>query len=265
MFCFSKYRVFFFHFNTYHIVMECFFRIAIVENEKADSAKLFDLLERYFAQQTTTLTHDVKVYQNAFDFIDEANQYNLVFMDIEMPGITGLEASFKVREKSKDLPLIIFVTNMAQFAIDGYKVNALDFCLKPITYEDLFIPMEKARAVLMNMQERVLTIKTRSEILRLRVSLIQYIEMIAHDIHIVYQTDEGEEKDVRYRGSLKAFEENLEGTTLVRINSGCFINVNYFASFNASQSSVELKNGAVLALSRSNKRSFLNAITRSGI
>ena len=242
--------------------MENLFRIAIVENDPEDTSRLLALLERYFKLRRDT--HDIKVYPNAFEFVDEASAYNLIFMDIEMPGLSGMEASFKVRENGLNFPLIIFVTNMAQFAIDGYKVNALDFCLKPITYEDLFIPMEKARAILMSSQEKILTIKAKNEVVRLAQSSIIYIEMVAHDIHIVYRKEDGE-GEIRYRGALKSIEDNLEGTTLVRINSGCFINVNFFDTYNAAQSMAILKNGASFPVSRSNRRNFLTAITRSGL
>ena len=242
--------------------MEHFFRIAIVENDEGDAANLHALLERYF--ETHQETHEITVYPNAFEFVDEAQAYNLVFMDIEMPGLSGMEASFKVRENNLAMPLIVFVTNMAQFAIDGYKVNALDFCLKPLTYEDLFIPMEKARAILTSSQERILTVKAKSEVIRLALSTILYVEVIAHDIHIVYQKD-GAEGQVRFRGALKSIEKDLEGTSFVRINSGCFINVNFFETYNVAQSLAVLKNGASFPVSRSNRRSFLNAITRSGL
>ena len=242
--------------------MENFFRIAIVENDESDADRLLSLLERYFSSRPET--HEIKVYHNAFEFVDDASAYNLIFMDIEMPGLSGMEASFKIRENGLSMPLIIFVTNMAKFAIDGYKVNALDFCLKPITYEDLFIPMEKARAILMSTQDKILTIKAKNEVVRLSLSSIIYIEMIAHDIHVVYQKDDGE-GDIRYRGALKAIEDSLEGTSLVRINSGCFINVNFFDTYNVATSMAILKNGVSFPVSRSNRRSFLTAITRSGL
>ena len=103
--------------------------------------RLLALLERYF--QSHHETREIKVYSSTFESIIESAAYNLVLMDIEMPGISGMEARFKIRENDLTMTLLIFVTNMAHFAIDGYKVNALDFCLKPITYEDLFIPMER--------------------------------------------------------------------------------------------------------------------------
>ena len=242
--------------------MDHFFRIAIVENDEADASRLLALLERYFESHRET--HDIKVYNNAFEFISEASAYNLVLMDIEMPGISGMEASFKIRENDLTMPLLIFVTNMAQFAIDGYKVNALDFCLKPITYEDLFIPMEKARSILSSIQDKILTVKARNEVVRLSLSSIIYIEMIAHDIHIVYEKD-GAESEIRYRGALKAIEESLEGTSMIRINSGCFINVSYFDSYNVAEALAIMKNGSSFPVSRSNRKSFLTAITRSGL
>ena len=243
--------------------MEPLFRIAIVENEPADAEKLHALLDRYFQEVKESFSIDT--YGNAFDFIEDAPKYNLVFMDIEMPGITGMEASFKIRESNESLPLIIFVTNMAQFAIDGYKVSALDFCLKPITYEDLFIPMEKARNILQLGKERYYIVKTKTELIKIPVSKIIYIEMVRHDIHVHYVDDRGEEKLVRHRGSMKDAEKPLAGSSLVRVNSGCLINSTYFSTYNVSEGTCQLKNGTTLVVSRSNRKSLLDAIAKMNL
>ena len=64
---------------------------------------------------------------------DYSADYDLILMDIEMAFLNGMKAAEKIRELDKDV-VIIFITNMPQYAIQGYKVNALDYMLKPISY-----------------------------------------------------------------------------------------------------------------------------------
>ncbi len=239
------------------------FRIAIVENDAADAECLSRLLDQYF--QAKQEEYSLKVYSNAFEFIDEANRYHLVFMDIEMPGISGMEASHKIRESGLPLPLIVFVTNMAQFAIDGYKVSALDFCLKPITYADLYLAMEKARLILKPQEEKFLTVKTKSEVNRIHVSSLILAEMERHDVHLLYTDKNGQEKEMRYRGSMKELEDSFEGTSLIRVNSGCYINLDYFRSYDASDGHCVLANGRHISVSRSNRKNLLTALSRKGL
>ena len=240
--------------------MQELFHIGIVENDASDAKKLEGLLCEYFQKKEEP--YEAAVYSSAFDFLDDIGKYNLVFMDIEMPGINGMEASFKIRENGFSLPLIVFVTNMAQFAIDGYKVNALDFCLKPITYGDLFLALEKARKILNQYVSRTLTIKTKNEILALPYSEIVSITMINHDVHIHYQGKDGGGKEARYRGSMKGLEEEFKDSPIIRINSGTFINLDHFASFDAAEGICKLNNGEMFSVSRSNRRTFLSVLAK---
>ncbi len=66
--------------------------------------------------------------------------YDIVFMDIELPGINGMEAAHRLREIDQQV-ILIFVTNMAQFAVKGYEVDALDYIIKPAQYGPLSIKL----------------------------------------------------------------------------------------------------------------------------
>lgn len=73
-------------------------------------------------------------YYASVDFLEEYDStYDIVFLDIEMPGSDGLTTAREIRGKD-DAVAIIFITNMAQYAIHGYEVNAIDFMVKPVGY-----------------------------------------------------------------------------------------------------------------------------------
>lgn len=76
---------------------------------------------------------DIRRFKDAVDFISDKMSFDLIFLDIEMPYMSGMELAKHIREYNK-VSVIIFVTNMKQYAVNGYEVGALDFVVKPVSY-----------------------------------------------------------------------------------------------------------------------------------
>ncbi len=94
--------------------------IAIIENEKEQIKITSDMIQKYFSVQG--LLYEIHSFSNGYDFLEgDITSFDLIFMDIDMPGINGRETSLKIREKGIATPLI-FVTNLPQYTISGYKV-----------------------------------------------------------------------------------------------------------------------------------------------
>ena len=107
-------------------------RIATVEDDANDLEALRTHLSRY--EKENGLKFQVTEFRDGEDIVtDYSADYDLILMDIEMAFLNGMKAAEKIRELDKDV-IIIFITNMPQYAIQGYKVNALDYMLKPISY-----------------------------------------------------------------------------------------------------------------------------------
>ena len=107
-------------------------RIAIAE----DDPQCFAQMEQYIAQfgQETGRAFHITRYDNGEDLVERYRpEFDLILMDVEMPFMDGMTAAGYVREKDPEV-VIIFVTNLAQYAIQGYAVNALDYILKPLSY-----------------------------------------------------------------------------------------------------------------------------------
>ena len=100
-----------------------------------------ELLESYV--EKTSFLNLVGVYSSAVQAMKEmVNQeiVHLMFLDIQMPGLNGLEFSKLVNAQTR----IVFTTAFSQYALDSYKVHALDYLLKPISYEDFMQAVNKA-------------------------------------------------------------------------------------------------------------------------
>lgn len=110
-----------------------------------DEPLALDLLSK-FIQQTTFLELEGR-FSNAIEALGYINQYevNLIFMDIQMPDLSGMElARILDGKKNSSQTRVIFCTAYHQFALEGYKVDALDYLLKPYSYEDFLTAANKA-------------------------------------------------------------------------------------------------------------------------
>ena len=119
-------------------------RVAIVEDDRIQAETLKKYVDDY------RRTHDygtgeTLVFGNGETFLGycEKNSVDIVFMDIVMPGMDGMTVCEKIRERNSSM-IIVFVTDMAQFAVRGYKVDALDYIVKPVTEGGFRLAMDRA-------------------------------------------------------------------------------------------------------------------------
>lgn len=111
-------------------------RCAIIDDEPL----ALELLKRY-VEKTPALTL-CGAYSSAVQAMQSlpSDRVDLLFLDIQMPDLNGLEFSRMIPEKTR----IVFTTAFSQYALDGYRVNALDYLLKPISYADFMEATNKA-------------------------------------------------------------------------------------------------------------------------
>ena len=144
--------------------------IAIVEDDKDQAQLLESALARYSDEFRVPLR--TTVFYNAMAFLSKySGDYDIVFMDILMPMMNGMDASRILREKD-DKVMVIFVTNMQQYAIQGYEVGAFDFILKPIRYPEFKLKFTRAVSKLMP-QKKVANILIKSDSGMVRLTLFE--------------------------------------------------------------------------------------------
>lgn len=227
-------------------------KIAIVEDENAQTQLMRDYIARYGREKDVKCS--VTTFGNGLDFITYYKAgYDAVFMDIKMPLIDGMEAAEKLREIDKDV-VLIFVTNMAQLAIKGYKVNAMDFLVKPVSYFDFSLEMDKIKAEHDRRSHDFLWVRSAGVLRRVDFSDIYYIEIMMHEVCM--HTKGGE---INFRGSLKSVEEQLDPKSFSRCNN-CYV-VNLQCVTEVRDDDVALENGDVVHISRTRKKQFMNDLT----
>lgn len=226
-------------------------RVAIVEDDDKERALLQGYLLNYGKEYNVAFT--IETYENAIDFLEKyGNGYDIVFMDIELPYIDGLAAAKKLRDRDRTVTLI-FTTNMAQFAINGYEVEAFDFIVKPVIYNDFVFRIEKVISRLSRMTQRFISINlTRGDCMKLDVSHIKYVEIMDHAI--TYHCDEG---DYTAYGTLKKVENTLDRESFVRCNSCYLVNLKYVTNVHDLVCEV---GGRQLKISQTKKKDFMKAL-----
>lgn len=225
-------------------------RVAIVEDEKRCADELKAFIARYAAQSGEKFS--VAAFADGLDFIaDYRAEYDVIFMDIMMPNLNGMEAAKKLRELDKTVCLI-FVTNMAQYAIKGYEVGAIDFMIKPVTYFDFAMKLEKA-VYFCRMRDKSVCIATELGMTRVRVSDVIYVQSDKH--YIDFHTTGGV---YRKRAALKEAEEALDGGNFARCNHSTLVNLDYVTAVQSGEVTVA---GETLTVSRSKKKEFTDRLT----
>ena len=225
-------------------------RIALVEDEAEVRAQLQGYVQRHTRQNGTEFA--VTEFADGMELLDDYRPvYDILFLDVEMKHLDGMETARRIRELDPDV-MLVFITNMAQYAIKGYAVGALDYVLKPVPYFAFSQQLQKVEAQLRRRTRHYLAVPVEGGLRRLDTSRIYYIESEGHRVH--FYTEEG---DFAAPGALKALEEKLADRPFARCNSGYLVNL---AQVQAVQQNTVEVGPYELQVSRPKRKSFLAAL-----
>lgn len=227
------------------------YRILIVEDTPTEAEALRGHLARYAAERG--LSFSVEILGSALEFINEPHHADLIFMDIRMPGINGMEAAEILRTYDTETPLV-FVTDLAQYAVQGYQVDAVDYVIKPVEYGTFAPRMDRAMRVVARNAERRMALPTENGMRVVDQADICYVDLVKHDVR--YHLTDG--ATLRERGSLRAAEQRLDQRTFLRISSGCLVNMGRMERI--GRESVTMADGTELFFSRSQRRRALETL-----
>lgn len=226
--------------------------IAIVEDNEQDVKKLVGVLTEYAARRPQ-YEFEIKAFSSGIAFLDSYRGFDVVFMDIEMPTMDGMAVCRKLRELDKGVALI-FVTNMSQYAIDGYSVNAFDFVVKPFTYQTFAMRFDRLMTSLSRYTEKKIKIKSQGALLSLELSNVKYVEVFNY--RLVYHTFDGEFEVLTQ--SLSEVEPLLLENGFFKISRSIVLNLKWVSKVTDCEIDVD---GDKLYIARRRKKDFLKALT----
>lgn len=190
-------------------------------------------------------------------FFVKENRVDLIFSDIEMPKITGLE----LLKTLKNPPVFIFITAYREFALDGFDTGAIDYLVKPVRFDRFLKAVQKAKDYLdlkrnsnasQEQNDRVF-IKSEGKIIKILLSEIIYIEAQGDYLNIV--TTSGVYST---QMTLTSMEESLKNEKFLRIQRSFILNLDFVRSIHGN--TVELLNGKSISISISKKEELFRLL-----
>lgn len=226
-------------------------KIAILEDSDVDYTRICKAWDRFSKEEN--LSYQITHYKDSTSLLEQFHsQFDLIFLDIEVPGKNGMETAQEIR-KIDNLTILVFLTNFSKYAVNGYEVNAADYMLKPLDYYSFALKMHKILHMLYQNIEKEITIMTKGLLHRFSINELFYVEINNHDL--IYHLDD---ETISTRGSLSEVEKSLPKNSFSRCNNCYLVNLKHVT---------KIKDNTVwigkneLTISRPKKKMFLNDLT----
>ena len=198
----------------------------------------------------------VKSCKNAFEAIEALQQdtIDLMFLDIEMPGINGVEFLQSLPSK----PLVIFTTAYKKYALEGYELDVIDYLLKPFSFDRFLLAVNKASEYFnLKIRDKELTGKAvecffvyaEYSLTKIVVNQIEYIESLKDYVKIYLI---GETRPVITNISMRTMEEKLSSGKFIRVHRSYILPVDRITSIRKNQVHAGNKNFPLSELYREN-------------
>lgn len=226
--------------------------IAVLEDEEKSAQDITQALSKWGEEEQVPVNVSLFAYGEEF-LKTYSSQYDVVFLDIILAGMTGLETAEKLREMDQTV-ILIFLTNMAQYAIEGYKYSAQDYFVKPVSYYALKMRMDRIRAFLDRERDVNVIIPQADGVIVESARNIYYVESSAHET--TFHTASGIYK-TRDK-SMKQLETELFPYNFRRCNVSYLVNLRHCKSIKGCDLSIA---GDTVAISRAKRKEFIRELS----
>lgn len=224
--------------------------IALVDDDDADARVTASMIDRYFDGDASR--YAVTRFADGDSLLrDYKASFDLMFLDVEMPGTDGVTVARRLRVVD-DQTVLVFTTKMAQYAVEGYDVDAIGYLLKPLNYYAFSIKMRKAEDIVARRRSVTVPLTVGSETVFVPSADIRYVEVLDHAL--LYHTGEGIRK---VWASLKDAAETLEPVGFVPVSRYCLVNLEWVRAVHVDDVDVD---GERVRVSRSRRKSLMQAL-----
>ena len=225
-------------------------RIAIVDDEKVIREQIKKLIEK---KQTDC---EIDTYGTGEDLLQANSVYDIIFLDIQMNGMNGIDTARALRQKA-DNTVLIFITGVKEYVFDAFDVAAFHYLIKPIEEHKFSEVYERAVLEVGKRKQQTngqLFVKTRNRNATFNQSDILYIESRAKKVEIHTKTD-----TVEAYAAIGELEKQLVGS-FYRCHRGYLVNMAFIMEY--GNDSITLNNGETIILSKDKYSEFVKVYMR---
>lgn len=227
--------------------------IAIVEDEEIYVKQLMEYICKYQDEKRKTI--NITVFRDGEDIIEDyRGGFDIILMDIQMQFMDGMTAAEKIRQMDHKV-VIMFITNMIQYAVRGYEVEAVDYVVKPVEYFSFSQKLDKAIGRIRSETQEFLVLPIGEGILKIDLADIYFIEGQGHNA--IFKTEKGEYSS---RITLKELENKLVAHNFFRCAKGYLVNMKHVDGIVGSDCVIQK---TYIPISRSRKKEFMNMLLRN--
>ena len=228
-------------------------QIAIVEDEEIYVKQLTEYIRKYQTERGKSIK--VTIFGDGEDITENySGSFDIILMDIQMRFMDGMTAAEKIRQIDQKV-IIMFITNMIQYAVRGYEVDAMDYVVKPVEYFSFSQKLDKAIGRMRSEVKEFLTIPIGKGVVKIDIADIYFIEGQKHNV--IYYTSRG---DYSSRITMKELEEKLTPHNFFRCAKGYLVNMNHVEGFVGSDCVI---NNVHIPVSRAKKKEFMNLLLQN--
>lgn len=219
-------------------------KVAVCEDDNTQREYICSLVSEWAEAREISCQTDsyVSSEQLIYSF-DKDFPYQIYFLDIQMGKINGMELAERIRQKDSHAN-IIFLTGLKEYALDGYKVGAFRYVLKPVKEEEIFCLLDELVEKKIPIMEKYFILEQHGDLLKIPYSDIWYIASQGHYVEMAYGTQK-----VQWKAGLGMLQREFEENGFVLSRRGVLVNLGKVSRVGKTECTLD--NGEVLPISRS--------------
>ncbi|MBP1535418.1 MAG: response regulator transcription factor [Ruminococcus sp.] len=224
-------------------------KIAMCDDSPQDRSKLLEVLKSYAEERKLDI--DAAIYSAGEELLADMQEFDIIFLDIEMNGINGIETAQRIRGMDMTMP-IVYVTSYSKYWRSAYKVHAFDFISKPYERDDIFAVMDDFLASSREDRSVKIQIETAGGTEIVDTSDVCYL-LIQKKKSVIVGLKDGELTSTE---TLTQLAHKLENEQMFQIHRSCYVNLKYVQNYSRSDG-VIMQTGTWLPLARQRQEEFL--------